>query len=86
MSGTAWCGPGSSATTASRASRRFAQKVAAAIGGARTTQAQFDAMVSFAYNVGIRNLQDSTLLRKHKAGDFAGATAEFAGGTRRLAR
>ncbi len=57
---------------------RFAQKVAAAIGGAPTTQHQFDAMVSFAYNLGIGNLQASTLLRKHKAGDFAGAAAQFA--------
>ena len=56
----------------------FAQKVSAAIGGAATTQHQFDAMVSFAYNVGIGNLASSTLLRKHKAGDHAGAAAEFA--------
>jgi len=57
---------------------RFAAKVAAVIGGAPTTQHQFDAMVSFAYNVGVGNLQSSTLLRKHKAGDYAGAAAEFA--------
>jgi lysozyme len=35
-------------------------------------------MVSFAYNVGVGNLQSSTLLKKHKAGDYAGAKAEFA--------
>jgi len=56
----------------------FGGKVAAALGGAATTQHQFDAMVSFAYNVGVGNLQSSTLLRKHKAGDYAGAAAEFA--------
>ena len=56
----------------------FARKVEAALGGARTTQQQFDAMVSFAYNVGVGNLQSSTLLKKHKAGDYAGAKAEFA--------
>jgi lysozyme len=56
----------------------FAAKVEAALGGAPTTQCQFDAMVSFAYNVGPGNLLSSTLLRKHKAGDFAGAAAEFA--------
>jgi GH24 family phage-related lysozyme (muramidase) len=55
----------------------FAGKVSAVIGGANTSQHQFDAMVSFAYNVGIGNLSSSTLLRKHKAGDFAGAAAEF---------
>ena len=55
----------------------FAAKVASAIGTAATGQHQFDAMVSFAYNLGIGNLQSSTLLRKHKAGDFAGAAQEF---------
>jgi len=56
----------------------FGTGVAAAIGDARTTQHQFDAMVSFAYNVGLGNFGSSTLLRKHKAGDYAGAAAEFA--------
>ena len=56
----------------------FAQKVAAAIGGAATTQHQFDAMVSLAYNIGMGNFSSSTLLRKHKAGDYAGAKAQFA--------
>lgn len=57
--------------------RRFAAGVAAALGGAATTQSQFDALVSFAYNVGLANLKSSTLLRKHKAGDKSGAAAEF---------
>lgn len=56
----------------------FAAKVANVIGAAATSQHQFDAMVSFAYNVGIGNLQSSTLLKKHKAGDHAGAAQEFA--------
>ena len=56
----------------------FAEKVSKLLGGARTTQRQFDAMVSFAYNVEVANLASSTLLRKHKAGDFAGAAVEFA--------
>lgn len=55
----------------------FAAKVSAAIGTAPTSQHQFDALVSFAYNVGVANLQSSTLLRLHKAGDFAGAAAQF---------
>jgi lysozyme len=57
---------------------KFAQGVAKVIGGAATTQPQFDAIVSFAYNVGIGNLTKSTLLKKHKDGDYAGAANEFA--------
>lgn len=53
---------------------------------ARTTQGQFDALVSLAYNIGLdenRNgvaegLGDSTLFRKHVTGDYAAAKAEFA--------
>jgi lysozyme len=55
----------------------FAAGVAKAVGAAPTSQNQFDALVSFAYNVGLGNLNSSTLLKKHKAGDFAGAAAEF---------
>jgi GH24 family phage-related lysozyme (muramidase) len=57
---------------------QFAQKVSGLLGGTPTTQSQFDAMVSFAYNVGVGNLAASTLLKKHKAGDYKGAAAEFA--------
>lgn len=63
----------------------FAAGVTHLLDGAPTSQAQFDALVSFAYNVGLDNdhdgkaegLGDSTLLRKHKAGDFDGAAAQF---------
>ncbi|PSJ40487.1 lysozyme [Allosphingosinicella deserti] len=58
--------------------REFAEAVTNAIGSSRTRQPQFDAMVSFAYNVGIKNFTTSTLLRLHKAGDSKGAAAEFA--------
>lgn len=37
------------------------------------TQNQFDALVSFAFNVGTASLRSSTLARKLKAGDIAGA-------------
>ncbi|CAD5355241.1 lysozyme [Citrobacter freundii] len=41
------------------------------------TQEQFDALVSFMYNLGARSLSTSTLLRKLNAGDYAGAADEF---------
>lgn len=55
---------------------RFEREVAQAIGGAPTTQAQFDALVSFHYNTGA--IGSATLTKKHIAGDYAGAKAEFA--------
>ncbi len=44
----------------------------------KVTQAQFDAMVGFAFNCGEAALKSSTLLKKHLAGDHAGAAKEFA--------
>lgn len=41
-------------------------------------QSQFDALVSFSYNVGSGALERSTLLRKLNSGDYAGAQGEFA--------
>ncbi|MEH3446165.1 lysozyme [Enterobacter roggenkampii] len=41
------------------------------------TQGQFDALVSFTYNLGARSLSTSTLLRKLNAEDYAGAADEF---------
>lgn len=57
---------------------KFAAGVDAALGGAPVTAKQKGALVSFAYNVGIGAMQSSTLLKKHKAGDYAGARGEFA--------
>lgn len=42
-----------------------------------TMQQQFDAMVSFAYNLGEGSLRGSTLLRMHNAGDYDGAAQQF---------
>lgn len=41
------------------------------------TQGQFDALVSFVFNLGSGALAKSTLLRKLNAGDYAGAGKEF---------
>lgn len=83
--------------TAAQADRYYAEdvgKVVAALNAAihvPTTQPQFDALVSLAYNVGIGDdgtkpgisdpddsgVLGSTLLRKHNAGDWLGAADEF---------
>lgn len=41
-------------------------------------QCQFDALVSFAFNCGIGNFRNSTLLRKINQDDFENASSEFA--------
>lgn len=66
--------------------KTFTAGVNLLVGKAKTSQGQFDAMFSFAYNCGLdidedtkaEGLGDSTLLRKHLAGDYAGATDQFA--------
>ena len=55
---------------------RHARDVAFALGDAPTTQAQFDALVSFHYNTGA--IARSTLLRRHLVGDYRAAAEEFA--------
>jgi GH24 family phage-related lysozyme (muramidase) len=58
---------------------RFAAQVASAVnGGAATSQNEFDAMVSLAYNIGFGNFSGSTVLRKHRSGDKTGAASAFA--------
>ncbi|OCC25220.1 glycoside hydrolase [Croceicoccus estronivorus] len=54
---------------------RYAAEVDQAISHAPTSQNQFDALVSFHYNTGA--IHRATLTRKHCAGDYAGAAAEF---------
>ncbi|WP_277973003.1 lysozyme [Pantoea agglomerans] len=41
------------------------------------TQNQFDALISFVFNLGIGNFRTSTLLKKLNAGDYTGAAKEF---------
>jgi len=71
--------------TRERADARFAKHlsqfeagVREGLRGAPVTQGQFDAMVSLAYNIGVGAFQGSTLLRRHRAGDYAAAQAQFA--------
>lgn len=72
--------------TQEQADQRFAQDVAKResvlaqiLGGAPTTQNQWDALMSLGYNIGMgeRGLKTSTLMRMHKDGDYAGAAAQF---------
>ncbi len=46
--------------------------------GVPLTQNQFDALVSFAYNVGVTAFKKSTLLRELNAGNYTSAAAQFA--------
>jgi lysozyme len=41
------------------------------------TTGRFGALVSFAFNVGLGNLQNSTLRMKHNRGEFEDAAEEF---------
>jgi lysozyme len=45
--------------------------------GVTLTQNQFDALVAFVYNVGEGSFNASTLVKRLKAGDMAGAAAQF---------
>lgn len=57
---------------------RFADGVNRVIGNAPTSDKQRGAMISLAYNIGLQNFSESTLLRLHKEGDYAGAAKQFA--------
>lgn len=55
---------------------RYAAEVTQALGKVRTTQSQFDALVSFHYNTGA--IRKATLTRLHVAGDPVAAAGQFA--------
>jgi GH24 family phage-related lysozyme (muramidase) len=54
---------------------RHAEDVIRSLAGAPTSQAQFDALVSFHFNTGA--IGRATLTQKHRAGDFKAAEREF---------
>jgi lysozyme len=56
---------------------RFERGVTDAIGTAPTTENQFSAMVSLAYNIGLGAFGKSSVLRHHKAGHRHRAAASF---------
>ena len=56
---------------------RFERGVARLCPSAVNHQGQFDALVSFAFNVGLGNLQRSSLRMKHNRGEFEDAADEF---------
>ena len=60
----------------SRELRDYERGVFEATGGA-CTQNQFDALVSFAWNIGIAGMKRSTVIKAHKRGDFDSAARAF---------
>ncbi len=69
-----------------RLEREFGAAVNKGIGSAPTTQGQFDAMVSLAYNIGVGAFRKSSVRREHVAGNYEAAADAFlmwnkAGGT-----
>ncbi len=56
---------------------RFERGVARLCSSAVNHQGRFDALVSFAFNVGLGNLQRSGLRMKHNRGEFDAAADEF---------
>lgn len=75
--GTKWTQPQADQRLAAHVAE-FAAGVDKLLGGAAVTARQKAALTSLAYNIGLGNLGSSTLLRKHNAGDYAGAALEFA--------
>ena len=56
---------------------RFESGVLRLCPSSANSQAQFDALVSFSFNLGLGSLQSSTLRMKYNRGDTAGTAEEF---------
>lgn len=62
---------------AARLAKEFEPGVNSLLGDAATTQSQFDAMVSLAFNIGVGAFSHSSVLREHMAGDYNNAANSF---------
>jgi lysozyme len=76
IEGQAFTEPEADALLRLRLARDFEPPVNASV-KVPITQPQFDALISFVYNVGVGAFLRSTLLSKLNTGDYAGAAAEF---------
>ena len=56
---------------------RFETGVTAMVSGVPTSENEFSAMVSLAFNIGLGAFATSTLLKRHKAGNKIGAANAF---------
>ena len=56
---------------------RFENGVTNCLGGAPTNSNQFSAMCSLSYNIGLGNFATSTVLKRHRNGQYAGAANAF---------
>lgn len=55
----------------------YEKAVQEAVGDAKTSQNQYDAMVSLCYNIGPGNFKKSSVARLHREGKYAQAAAAF---------
>lgn len=55
----------------------FENGVTNCLAGQPTSSDQFSAMVSLSYNIGLGNFATSTVLKRHKLGQYAGAANAF---------
>lgn len=77
MKGTRWTHAYADQRFKQEAEATYAEAVRRGTVGHPTSQCQFDAMTSLCFNIGGGNFSSSTLLKKHNAGDYEGAAAEF---------
>lgn len=55
----------------------FQKRIRQCLGEVEMYQWEWDAVISFAYNVGVENFCSSTMAKKFRAKDYAGACNEF---------